>query len=81
MTSAKNASVFLKVIVPIIKIKTLAQSDIKISNQFIGAVCRNAARALWITPAIGFKAKTQEYLPAMLDEYITGVTNRKSCMK
>ena len=68
MMSAKYRSVFLKVIVPIIKITIEAVSEMEINVQFIGAVCRNAARALWITPDIGLKAKIQEYLPAMLEE-------------
>ena len=66
--SAKYLSVFLNTIVPTTSIKILAIIDMETSNQLIGAVCRKAARAVWITPDIGLNANIQEYFPAMLAE-------------
>ena len=43
-----------------------AAEDIERRSQFIGVVPRSAARAVWITPVIGFKARIQEYFPAIL---------------
>ena len=58
-----------------------AINEIKIRVQFMGAVPKRAARAFCITPVIGFIAIIQEYLPAMLAGYMTGVKNRRICMK
>jgi len=49
-------------------------SEMLIRSQFMGVVPRTAARAFWMTPIIGFIARTQEYFPAIDAGYITGVT-------
>ena len=64
--SAKYLSVFLKMNMPNSINTIVPAKEIPMRSQFIGAVPKIAALAPWITPVIGFKASTQEYLPAIL---------------
>ena len=43
----------------------VAIREIMTSSQFNTVVPSRAARALWITPIIGFRARIQEYLPTI----------------
>ena len=49
--------------------------------QLSTVVPSKAARALCITPIIGLRARSQEYLPAIPAGYMTGVKNISICMK